>query len=144
MFFIGFWIIGVLMHEAAHLTVNNLLGGAGLIHYGYHGYAWDTVHLYWAAIPEKRGWLVFLAGGTITALFFFVFFWLPARVEQDVTLKTAAGFHAMAHLFFAPVELIFYLKEIKLYQWPLVIVYILAGTAFLIIIKRRNNVEDSV
>jgi len=141
-FFVGFWIVGTLMHESAHLTINNLFGGAGLIHYDY---AWNTCHLMWAILPEKNTWLVLLAGGVITALFFFVFFWLPARIGQETSLKTAASFHIFAHLFFAPVELIFYLKEIKLYQWPLLITYILTGITFLIIIKkkRRNDIENS-
>ncbi len=141
-FFVGFWIIGILMHESAHLTINNLFGGSGMIHYNY---TWNTCHPMWAIFPEENAWLVFLAGGIITALFFFVFFWLPARIGQYTDLKTAAGFHIFAHLFLAPAELIFYLKEIKLYQWPLLITYILTGIAFLIIIKkkRRNDIENS-
>ena len=140
MFFIGFWIIGALMHESAHLTINDLLGGTGMIHYEY---AWNTNHLMWATLPEENAWLVFLAGGVITALFFFAFFWLPAKIGQDANLKTAASFHILAHLFFAPVELVFYLKEINIFQWPLLMVYIITGTAFLIMIKRRNDIENS-
>lgn len=142
MFFFGFWIIGTLMRESAHLTINDLIGGSGMIHYDY---TWNTRHLMWATLPEENAWLVLLAGGVITALFFFIFFWLPARIGQETSIKTAASFHVFAHLFFAPVELIFYLKEIKIYQWPLLITYILTGIVFLIIIKkkRRKDIENS-
>lgn len=143
-FFSGFLIIGALIHEAGHLACNNLLGGAGMI---YYEHVWDTNHLMWLTLPKNNAWLVFLSGGLAAALFFFVFFWLPAHIEQNDLLKKIAVFHVLAHLFSALIETQLYLKEIKLYQWPLLAAYILTGTLFLIITirqKKGGNFENPV
>lgn len=128
--FVGFLVVGVLSHEAGHLTANNLLGGTGKIFYDY---TWTSGHMEWATLPEENIWLVYLGGGVLAAIFMFVFFWLPPRLtpgKQDVYVEAAVAAHILDNLFYAPTELILYFWGQKLFEWAWLATYVLGAILF--------------
>jgi hypothetical protein len=133
---VGFAAVGTLAHEAGHLTINNLLGGTGEIFYGY---TWTSGHMDWATLPKNNIWLVYLGGGVLSALFMFMFFWLPARLtpsKQDVYMEGAVAAHILANLIYAPAELILYYRGQELFEWAYITAYAIAVIIFFFIYIR--------
>ncbi|MBI2625145.1 MAG: hypothetical protein HYW70_02335 [Candidatus Nealsonbacteria bacterium] len=107
---IGFTVLGITVHEAGHLMMVKILGGDGIISY-------DATLLFGSMTVTKMPpnpdhlWLMYPAGGVITALFFFVFFWLPpwlTKTKQDIYVESAASATIYTNLFYAPTELLLY------------------------------------
>ncbi len=127
---VGFSCVGVAVHEAGHLIVNNALGGSGEIFYNY---TLTAGHMDWITLPDHHIWLVYLAGVIIAAFILFLFFWLPARLTpsiQDVYVEGAVAGTVLANLFYAPTELVLYYYGQRLFEWAYIASYIVAAILF--------------
>ena len=134
---IGFSSVGVVVHEAGHLIVNNALGGSGEIFYNY---TLTAGHMDWITLPEHHIWLVYLAGGFIAAFILFLFFWLPARLTpsiQDVYVEGAVAGTILTNLFYAPTELILYYYGQRLFEWAYIASYIIATIVFCLLYIKK-------
>jgi len=131
--FIFFTITGLLTHEAGHLTVNNLLGGTGEIFYNY---TWTAGHMDWIKVPAKNIWMVYIGGGILTAVFMFIFVWIPIKLtpeKSDVWIEAAVSTHIIVNLLYAPTELFLYHNEIKLFEWVSIADYIAGAIIFFLL-----------
>jgi len=131
--FIGFLVVGVLSHEAGHLTVNNFLGGTGEI---YYNYTWTAGHMSWADLPPNYIWLVYLGGGICAAVFLTVFFWLAVWLtptREDIHIEGAVAAPIITNFLYAPTELILYYLGAELFEWAWMTAYVLAAILFFIL-----------
>lgn len=128
--FLGYSGVGVLAHEAGHLTFNNFLGGSGKI---YYDPTLTYGHMEWATLPPDLIWLVYLGGGIFAAAWLFLFHWLPPRLtpsKQDVYVEGAAAGNILVNLFYAPTEVILYFCGQSLFEWQFLLGYLLGVGIF--------------
>ncbi len=133
--FMGFWITRILVHELGHLIAYELLGGkGGMICYSY----WPIPrgYFHYQETPEKNFLMVLLAGGITSALFLFLFFWLPARIKKKTPIEIAVSLHIIFDLLYASAEPLFYYERLTLNQellemFPWIVRYILVLSAII-------------
>ncbi len=135
--FCGYVAAATAFHEIYHFLVNLRLGGLGEIFYNW---SLTSGHMDWITAPAHHIWLVYLAGGFLTALTMTVCFWLPPRLttsKADLYVEAAVAGPILAHLFYAPAELFLYINNIKLYEWASIAAGIVASTLFSLLYAKQ-------